>query len=241
MLNDSRRFSAAEYKEIMIRFGFLPAVIATTIFALAATPALAQSSTASDAKKTARHSREKDKADADKTDKGDVKPLLVASFGDWGVYQSQANKGRVCYTLAQPKDRQPSDLKRDPAYAFISDRPGEGVRNEVSFIMGFDVANPPEENSDESGDKDKAKKRKPVIKGATVTVGDQSFDLLAKASNLWVKNAAKEGELVDTMRKGAKLEVRAMSKKGNMTTDTYSLAGFSQAIERVLKDCQARQ
>jgi multidrug resistance efflux pump len=76
-----------------------------------------------------------------------------------------------------------------------------------------------------------------AIKGATATVGDQSFELLAKASNLWVKNAAKEGQLVDEMRKGAKLEVKAMSKKGNVTTDTYSLIGFSQALERVLKDC----
>jgi hypothetical protein len=239
MLNYCRRFSAAEYKETMIRFAFLPVVIATAIFALAASPALAQqNSTATDAKKTAKHSKDK----ADKTaDKSDNKPLLVASFGDWGVYQSQANKGRVCYTLAQPKDRQPADLKRDPAYAFISDRPGEGVRNEVSFIMGFEVANPPDENSDDSGDKDKNKKKKPVvIKGATATVGDQSFDLLAKTTNLWVKNAAKEGQLVDEMRKGVKLEVRATSKKGNMTTDTYSLAGFSQAIERVLKDCQGK-
>jgi len=143
--------------------------------------------------------------------------------------------------LAQPKDREPADLKRDPAYAFISDRPAEGVRNEVSFIMGFDVANPPDESLDASDEKAaKGKKRKPTIRGATATVGDQSFDLLAKATNLWVKNAAKEGQLVDEMRKGAKLEVKAMSKKGNLTTDTYSLAGFSQAMERVLKDCPVR-
>lgn len=216
----------------MIRFGFLPVAVAAAIFSLMAAPALAQSSTASDAKKAAKHSHEKDKADKDK---GDAKPLLVASFGDWGVYQSQASKGRVCYTLAQPKDRQPSDLKRDPAYAFISDRPGEGVRNEVSFIMGFDVANPPDESADP---KDKKKAAKPV-KAATATIGDQSFELVAKASNLWVKNAAKEGQLVDEMRKGAKLEVKATSMKGNLTTDTYSLAGFSQALERVLKDCPA--
>ena len=67
----------------------------------------------------------------------------MASYGDWGVYQTQAAKGRVCYTLAQPKERAPADLKRDPAYAFISDRPGEGVRHEISFIMGFDVASSP--------------------------------------------------------------------------------------------------
>ena len=152
----------------------------------------------------------------------------MASYGDWGVYQTQAAKGRVCYTLAQPKERAPADLKRDPAYAFISDRPGEGVRHEISFIMGFDVAS--------AGDAADSKK-KGADKEATAVVGDQTFELLAKTSNLWVKNPAKEGQLVDEMRKGAKLQVKAASKKGNLTTDTYSLAGFSQALDRVQKDC----
>jgi hypothetical protein len=227
----------------MIRIALLPALIVAAILAAAPSwPALAQQS-ASDAKKKAAASQHsaKDKEKPAETGKGEDKgapgkPLLVASFGDWGVYQSQANKGRVCYTLAQPKDRNPADLKRDPAYAFISDRPGEGVRNEVSFIMGFDVANPPDSSANDDKS-DKGSKKKVAIKGATATVGDQSFELLAKASNLWVKNAAKEGQLVDEMRKGAKLEVKAMSKKGNVTTDTYSLIGFSQALERVLKDC----
>ena len=69
-----------------------------------------------------------------------AKPALVATFGDWNVFVGEAGKGRICYTLAQPKSREPASLKRDPGYAFISDRPAEGVRNEVSFIMGFDVA-----------------------------------------------------------------------------------------------------
>jgi hypothetical protein len=222
----------------MIRFALLPVFVAAAILASApAGPVLAQQNAAasSDAakKKVVKQSPGKSKPDDKSADAN--KPLLIASFGDWGVYQSQAPKGRVCYTLAQPKDRAPAELKRDPGYAFISDRPGEGVRNEVSFIMGFDVANPP----DEASASEKSKKKLPAIKGATATVGDQTFELLAKASNLWVKNAAKEGQLVDEMRKGAKLEVKAMSIKGNMTTDTYSLAGFSQALERVLKDCPA--
>src|ERR1700677_1645024 len=71
------------------------------------------------------------------------KPALVASYGDWSVFQSQAGKSHICYTLAQPKERSPADLKRDPAYAFISERPAERVRNEVSFIMGFEVGGAP--------------------------------------------------------------------------------------------------
>src|SRR5580658_6543789 len=75
------------------------------------------------------------------------KPALVASYGDWSVFQSQSGKSRICYTLAQPKERAPADLKRDPAYVFISERPAERVRNEISFIMGFEVgaAPPPAE------------------------------------------------------------------------------------------------
>ena len=228
----------------MIRFAKPHAyVLCAAIGLLAASPVLAQQSPASDqapakkkpAKTAPGAAADKAKA-ADKSgDSGAGKPLLVARFGDWGVYQTQAAKGRVCYTLAQPKDRAPADLKRDAAYAFISDRPGEGVRNEVSFIMGFDVANSPDASSADAKKPDP--KKKSVDTEAMATVGDQSFELLAKTTNLWVKNAAKEGQLIDQMRKAGKLQVKAASKKGNVTTDTYSLAGFSQALDRVQKDC----
>jgi hypothetical protein len=225
----------------MIRFAKPTALLLCAALGFLATgPAAAQQSSTSDqAKKKpvkptkpapSSSAADKSKAADKSADAGAGKPLLVASFGDWGVYQTQAAKGRVCYTLAQPKDRAPADLKRDPAYAFISDRPGEGVRNEISFIMGFDVGNPPDAAAADP-------KKNPIAKQAMAIVGDQSFELLAKTTNLWVKNAAKEGQLIDEMRKGAKLQVMAASKKGHMTTDTYSLAGFSQALERVQKDC----
>ena len=160
------------------------------------------------------------------------KPLLVATFGDWGVYQTKSGKGRICYTLAQPKERLPPGLTRDAAYAFISDRPGEGVRNEISFIMGFDVASAVEAAAANP-------KAKAAAKDAVALVGDQTFELLPKGANLWVKNAAREGQLIDEMRKGVKLTVKAASKKGNATSDGYSLSGFSQALDRLQKDCPA--
>jgi hypothetical protein len=222
----------------MIRFAKPTAFLLCSALGLAvAGPALAQQSPADGQTAPARKkpvkapaaSAAEKAAPAEKS--AAAKPLLVASFGDWGVYQTQAVKGRVCYTLAQPKDRAPADLKRDPAYAFISDRPGEGVRNEISFIMGFDVANA----ADDAAAADPRKK--PEDKEAMAMVGDQSFELLAKSANLWVKNAARENQLVAEMRKAAKLQVKASSKRGHTTTDTYSLAGFSQALDRVQKDC----
>jgi invasion protein IalB len=171
-------------------------------------------------------------ADKSKPDAPAAKPELVGSYGDWSVFHSQSGKNKVCYALAQPKTRDPDDLKRDPGYAFISERPGEGVRNEVSLIMGFDVGAP---SADDSGDGKEKKKNKLVA--PTAEVGDSNFDLLPKGANLWVKNAAQESAMIAEMRKGKALVVKATSKKGNLTTDTYSLSGFAQAIDRALKDC----
>jgi hypothetical protein len=186
-----------------------------------------------------------------------AKPNLVAQFGDWNVFTGQAGRGHICYVLAQPKSREPSSLKRDPGYAFISDRPAEGVRNEVSFIMGFDIsggataeAKTDETKSDAKPAKSSAKSAKATkadakskdksVPSPTAVVGEESFDLLPKGGNLWVKNAARESALIAEMKKGVTLEVKAASLKGNGSTDSYSLTGFSQAMDRLAKECPGR-
>jgi invasion protein IalB len=171
------------------------------------------------------------------------KPSLVATFGDWNVFVGEVGKGRICYTLAQPKSREPASLKRDPGYAFISDRPAEGVRNEVSFIMGFDIS-PGASDADPTPDaksKSKARRRTPSAAAPVALVDDSSsFEMLPKGGDLWVKNAAKEGALIAEMRKGAKLAIKAASLRGNQSIDTYSLTGFSQAMERLQKECPGK-
>lgn len=144
------------------------------------------------------------------------KPALVASFGDWGAYTAVTGKSKTCYALAEPKDRAPASLKRDKAYIFVSTRPGEGVKNEISIIMGFDV------KADSSPKSE---------------VGTASFDMIAQKDKLWVRNAAEEGHLLEAMRKGQRLVVKATSGRGNTTTDSYSLSGLSQALDRVQKEC----
>jgi invasion protein IalB len=175
------------------------------------------------------------------------KPALVATFGDWNVFVGQVGKGRICYTLAQPKSREPASLTRDPGYAFISDRPAEGVRNEVSFIMGFDVSggDTAEASADaKPGEKPASKssaKSKASASLAPVALVDQSpFEMLSKGGNLWVKNAAKESSLIAEMRKGVKLVIKAASLRGHQSIDTYSLTGFSPAMDRLQKECPGK-
>jgi hypothetical protein len=149
--------------------------------------------------------------------KGAGKPEQVGTFGDWGAFVAQGGKDKTCYALARPKDRAPAGLNRDPAYVFISTRPGEKVREEVSIIMGFPMK--------EDG-------------GPKAEIGGASFDLVAKGPNAWIKNQAEEAKFVEALKKGAKLVVRAPSAKGRVTTDTYALSGIAQALEKAAKECQ---
>jgi hypothetical protein len=176
-----------------------------------------------------------------------VKPAQVEKFGDWAVYVAGVGKGRICYTAAKPKSTEPANLTRDQGYAFISDRPSEGVRNEVSFIMGFDVSGgDTAEASSEAkpGEKPASKssvKSKASAAPAPIAFVDQaSFEMLPKGGNLWVKNAAKESALIAEMRKSAKLVIKAASLRGHQLIDTYSLGGFAQAMERLQKECPGK-
>lgn len=139
----------------------------------------------------------------------------VAQFGDWGVFTSTTPRGKVCYAASQPKTRAPGNLQRDPAFFFLTSRPGENVRNEVSLTLGF-----------------------PLKGDATATVGTTNFALYTQATGAWIKNAAEEGRMVQAMRGGSQLTVRSTSLRGNVTTDTYSLNGLSQALDRVAQECR---
>ena len=178
--------------------------------------------------------KDKDK-DKDKDSGG--KPALVGSYGDWKVYHSGAGKGRICYLLAEPKAREPDDSKRDKAYAFISERPAEHVRNEISFVMGFDVGAGSEAKEKKKEKKSKKDDDEEAGVAPTAAVGEAEFDLIAKGPDLFVKNPAEEGKVIDEMRKGVTLVIKATAKKGHPSTDSYSLSGFSQAIDKAIKDC----
>jgi len=209
----------------MIRMTFLTrlGLLALSLVLLApvtqAAPDKSKAAAAKDEKakgKDAKASAKEKPKDAKAEKKGSAKPSLLANYGEWGAFLAVSGKDKTCYALASPKERQPGNLHRDQAYVFISSRPAENVRNEISIIMGFAMKDGGE---------------------ARAEVGSASFDLIAKGANAWVKNPAEEGRFIDALRRSGKLVVKAPSVKGNVTTDTYPLSGFSQALDRVQKEC----
>jgi invasion protein IalB len=144
---------------------------------------------------------------------------LLEQFGDWGAYTASPGGKKICFALAKPvsSETAPPGRPRDPAWLFVSTRPAEKVKEEVSVIIGY----PFKANTD-----------------ATVEIGSTNFAMYTQNDGAWVKNAAEEARLVDAMRKGSEVTVRGESGRGTKTTDRFSLKGVAQALDRAAQECR---
>jgi hypothetical protein len=141
-------------------------------------------------------------------------PNLIAQYGDWGVYVNKTAK--TCFALTQPKDRQPGNIKRDPAYFFVTTRQSEKLANEISIMTGFALKEDAE---------------------VVLAAGGKNYALFAKGAGLWIKEPADEQKLLDALKIEKELTLKLTPAKGQVTTDRYSLTGLQQALERVAKEC----
>ncbi len=150
---------------------------------------------------------------------GSAEPTLIGQFGTWGAYSATPNGKLVCFALAKPSSSKtnPPNRPRDPAYAFVSTRPGEKVVNEVSVMIGYQL--------------------KPGSE-STVDVGGASYAMYTQGDGLWIKNAAEEDAMVQAMRRAADITVKGVSAKGTETIDTFSLNGLAQALDKIAQDCR---
>jgi invasion protein IalB len=140
----------------------------------------------------------------------------IGKAGAWGIFTSGEGRSKNCFVMAQPAERLPKGLTRDPAYVFVTMRMNEASKMEFSMLTGY----PLKQGSD-----------------AQLTVGSVNFAGVGQNKTVWLKNPAEENRFIGEMRKGGTLQVKGTSQRGNDTTDRYPLTGFSQALERAQKEC----
>ena len=150
---------------------------------------------------------------------GGAQPKLLGQYGVWGAYSASPGGKKVCFAIAKPTASQtnPPDRPRNPTYMFISSRPAEKVSNEVSIIIG-DPFKPGTE--------------------ASAAVGSTSYALYTQQDGAWIKNASEEAKMVDAMRGGDSAVVKGVSAKGTQSTDTFTLKGVAQALDRAGQECK---
>jgi hypothetical protein len=190
----------------------------------AASPAAAKPAAKTPAKPSAKPAAAKPAAAAKKPEAapvaaGDGQPTLLGKYGEWGAYTATPGGTKVCFAIAAPGSSQtnPPNRPRDPAHVFISTRPAEKVKDEVSVIIGYSF--------------------KPNTE-ATVAIGPASFAMYTQNDGAWIKNAADEARMVEALRKGSDVVVKGTSVKGTQTTDTFSLKGLAQAVDRIDQECK---
>ena len=140
----------------------------------------------------------------------------IGKFKDWESFVLMQGESKVCFAQSTPIVKAPKKFKRDPSRLFVSFRPAENIKNEISVTNGYEF-----------------KLKTPV----TAKSGKKVYDLFSKGRFAWVVDNEDEAKLIVTMKKASRVMIIGNSDKGNQTTDHYSMMGFTKAYNAAKKAC----
>lgn len=142
----------------------------------------------------------------------------VATMTDWSVFAEESPK--ECWGVSSPKetvntrDGKPVQVRRGDILLFVTFRPG--VAGEISFSGGY-----------------------PFAGGSTVKldVDGTSYELITDGEWAWPGTKDDDKAILAALKKGTTAVLTARSGKGTQTKDTFSLRGFTAAMEDAAKRC----
>ncbi|MEJ6501381.1 MAG: invasion associated locus B family protein [Rhodobacterales bacterium] len=143
---------------------------------------------------------------------------------DWSVFVE--DNPTECWIVSAPKsavntrDDKVVAVNRGNILLFVSFRPGADVLGELSFTGGY-----------------------PFNEGTTVnmTIGSASFELFVDGEWAWPASADEDSKIITSLKRGAAATLTGVSSRGTKTEDTFSLLGFTAALEEAQKRCSGGQ
>ncbi|HID68852.1 MAG TPA: hypothetical protein EYP31_11500 [Roseibacterium sp.] len=138
---------------------------------------------------------------------------------DWSVFVE--DDPTQCWVVSTPsetvntREGRVVSVRRGEILMFVSFWPGQERLGEVSFTGGY-----------------------PFADGSTVTmsIGETSFELFSEGEMAWAASPQDDDRIITAMKRGAEASLTARSSRGTQTVDTFSLLGFTAAVE----DAEAR-
>ncbi len=140
----------------------------------------------------------------------------LGTFKDWGAYTYTEQGGKVCFMASKPTKSLPTGARRSDIYAQVTHRAADNSHNVFSIINGYSF--------------------KPNVE-ATLTIGTRKFQLVTQGDSAWAKDEATDRAIAEALKTGNTMTVEGTSSRGTKTTDTYSLAGSSAALQAINKAC----
>ena len=140
---------------------------------------------------------------------GGGQPTLLGQFGDWGAYTATNAGKKVCYALAKP--------------LVVGDRAGEPAARSGLY---FRLHAAGRERAQRDLDRRSAIRSSRAPRRAP-TSARRNTRMYTQHDGAWVKNAAEEARMVDTMRRGSDMVISGESGRGTKSTDRYALKGLA--------------
>ncbi|MEL6642601.1 MAG: invasion associated locus B family protein [Pseudomonadota bacterium] len=146
----------------------------------------------------------------------------VAAETDWSVFVE--TDPTECWSVSAPKetvntrDGRVVAVRRGDILLFVTHRPGSGVSGELAFTGGY-----------------------PFADGSTVSmqIGDTTFELFTDGEWAWPASASDDAKITTAMKRGSMAVLTARSSRGTQTQDTFSLLGFTAAMEEAENRCSS--
>ncbi|MTI01032.1 MULTISPECIES: invasion associated locus B family protein [Alphaproteobacteria] len=144
----------------------------------------------------------------------------VAAKTDWSVFVE--DDPTECWSVSAPKETVNTrggrvvSVRRSDILLFVFYRPNAEVKGQITFTGGY-----------------------PFASGSTVNlaVDGNEFELFTEGEWAWPATAADDAKIVTAMKRGSEAVLTARSERGTQTKDTFSLLGFTAAIEDAEKRC----
>lgn len=141
----------------------------------------------------------------------------LSEHGPWAAIKNQENGNSVCFIGAEPKKEEGDYTRRGDTYVIVTHRPAMNENNVVSVLAGYTY-----KDGSEVG----------------VKIDDSpAVKLFTRDQRAWAYDAESDAALVRAMKRGSVMVVTGTSSRGTLTTDTYSLHGFTAAYNDASRAC----
>lgn len=144
-------------------------------------------------------------------------PEILGTYGEWTAYVFRDQGQKVCYITTMPTKSQGKYTRRGDVFLYVTHHPADKKFDVVDVVAGYTYRKG--SNPTITIDKNKGITLKPVEDTA------------------WSKDVATDMKLVKQMKKGTTAILKGTSTRGTLTTDTFSLKGFSKAYADIQKAC----
>ena len=140
----------------------------------------------------------------------------IGKFKDWETFTVTENSNKICFAQSIPILRAPKKFERNPSRLFITFRPSEDMKDEVSATSGYTF------------------QKEKIVKAKT---GKKTYDFFSREEFAWILDTEEEQRFIKAMKKASRVMIIGRTEKGKQTIDHYSLMGFTKSYNTAKKNC----